>query len=324
MPVRHEPLPTPRSAAPSPLAAAGSSARLDTARGRLAGQLATAALLLLTIVLGGAATSLSHSGPAPRGLPGGVSEDRILAQGRVEAVPLGARWAGVMTASLAPGAAWPQEQTGYEDVGALLFLVESGALTVQAEGPIVVADSAGRGKTAPADMDTVLRTGESGFTPGGMRSTWRNDGAEPVRVLFVKLAVVGYDTHTRLPAGVTRTPLIEQRAAREPTGPVRVTLRRVTLPARAALPFDAVPGLTLLSIVSGELHVLDPPRAGDAANPLLPTQAGTGRRISRGSAATGTFRPGRVASNPGAADTTLLLLTIAPEGEAAGPAATSP
>ncbi len=136
-----------------------------------------------------------------------------------------------MLAAIAPGALWSQVQQGYEEVSPLLFRVEFGVLTIHAEGPIgVVRRGATQPQTIPAHVEVTLHAGESGFSPGDTLSTWRNDGVEPVRLIVVKLAVVGYDTHTVLPEGVTRMPLIEQRAATEPMGPVVVTLREVTLP----------------------------------------------------------------------------------------------
>ncbi len=73
-----------------------------------------------------------------------------------------------------------------------------------------------------------------------------------------------------------------------------LTVRQVTLSSRATLPLDAVPGLELLSVVSGQLQALDPPDANDTANPLLLPQEVTRQRLLKGTAAMGTFRPGRV------------------------------
>jgi len=220
-----------------------------------------------------------------------------------------------MRATLAPGAAWPQSQQGYEDVGAQVYRVESGSLAVLAEQP-VHRMPAGTSHPTPVSANTaaVLQAGDSGFTPAGVLSEWRNEGTEPLSVLYVELAVVGWDKHTVLPSGVSRSPVIEQRTMAEPRGPLLLTVRQVTLSSRATLPLDAVPGLALLSVVSGQLQALDPPDANDAANPLLLPQEVTRHRLLKGTAAMGTFRPGRVVSNPGTEPTTLLLLTMTPGG----------
>ncbi len=44
----------------------------------------------------------------------------------------------------------------------------------------------------------------------------------------------------------------------------------------------------------------------------MPVLVNSGPRIAKGLAAMGTFRPGRVVTNPASEATTLLLLTIAP------------
>ena len=273
------------------------------------GLLPTVALLVLTILIGTVAVVASQRGASQR------LEDTVLMQSRIDAIPLGARWSGIMRATLAPGAVWPQIQQGYEDVGAQVYQVETGTLTVHAEQPIqLIATGTSQPTTASANTPAVLQAGAYGFTPAGVLSEWRNEGPDPLSVLYVELAVVGWDTHTILPPGVTRTPVIEQRKTTEPHGPLMLTVRQVTLPPRATLPLDTIPGLELLAVISGQLQALDPPEANEAVNPLLLPQELTRRRLSTGTAAMGTFRPGRVVSNPGAEPTTLLLLTMTPAG----------
>ena len=282
-------------------------------------QLPTIALLVLTVVVGSVAIAASHRGRIDQLALSGLTEDTTLLHSRVDAIPLGARWSGIMRTTLAPGAVWTLGQQGYEDVGPQLYRVETGSLTVQAESPIsIVRAGATQPQAVSSNTAVVLHVGDQGFTATGVLSQWRNEGLEPVSVLFVEIAVVGYDTHTILPVGVTRTPLIEQRTMTEPNDPMIVTVRQVTLPSRATLPLDAVPGLQLLYIVSGQLAAHDPPDTSDPVNPLMLSQELTGHRLSKGTAAMGTFRRDRVISNPATESTTLLLMTITAAEAAAG------
>jgi len=103
---------------------------------------------------------------------------------------------------------------------------------------------------------------------------------------------------------------MEERKVNPLIGPTIVTLQQVTLPSRATLPLDAIPGLEMLYIVSGHLTALDAPQASDSTNPLLLAPQPGGHRIANAAVAMGTFRPGRVVSNPAAEPTTMLLVTI--------------
>jgi hypothetical protein len=111
--------------------------------------------------------------------------------------------------------------------------------------------------------------------------------------------------------------LVEQRKWEQSVAPLVVTLREVTLGARAVAPIETEPGLELLYVVSGELSVHDPPEPGELTNPLAPTLDGAGHPITVGAAAKGTFQPGSILRAGAGDGAVLLLLTVTPDGAAA-------
>ncbi len=281
--------------------------------------LPTAGLLVVTVLVSALTIGAALPAQDPARLPApttafGISGDAVLMQSRVEALPLGTQWASLLRATLAPGAVWEVGQKLYDDDGPLLYRVESGALTIQAEQPIsLTAAGATEAHMLPAQTQRVLHPGDSGFIPAGVRFRWSNDGSEPVAVLHVKLSLVGFaGACLPPPPGVALTPLIEQRKWEQPVQPILVTLRQVTLDARAAVPVEAMPHLELLYVVSGSLSAHDPPQAEDPSSLLVPALAGPGRPIDKGAAAKGTFAPGRVLRSGAAEAAVLLVLTIAP------------
>ena len=135
-------------------------------RPRLSGPLPTVALLVLTILVGAVAVGASQRGSSQRLAASGVTEDIVLMQSRIDVIPLGARWSGIMRATLSPGAVWPQSQQGYEDVGAQVYRVESGSLAVLAEQPVHrMPAGTSHPTTVSANTAAVLQAGDSGFTP---------------------------------------------------------------------------------------------------------------------------------------------------------------
>ena len=281
--------------------------------------LATTGLLVMTLLVSAFTLSAALPTADTVRLPApvtafGITRDTVLMERQIEAIPLGSQWSGLLRVTLAPGAVWELGRQRYVDDGPMLYRVISGALTLQAEHPISITPAGtADAQTLLPPTDVVLHPGAHGFTPAGVRSSWRNTGDEPVEVLQVRLSVIGFDdTCLSPPPGVTISPLIKQRKKEPPAPPVVVTVRQVTLDARAVLPVEAVPGLELLYVVSGTLSVHDPPQADEPTSLLIPRVDGLGRPIDTGAAATGSFRPGRVLRSSADEATVLLLVTMAP------------
>ena len=288
--------------------------------------LPTASLVVVTVLVGAIAIGGALPSRDPVLLPApvtgfGITDDTMLMQSRIDAIPLGTQWSNLLLVTLAPGTVWDLGQKLYDDDGPMLYRVASGALMVEAEQsisitPVGTADA----QTLQPHTEAVLHPGDHGFTPASVRSRWRNDGHEPVEVLQVTLSLVGFDgSCIPPPPGVSIAPLIEQRKWEQPAHPIVVTVRQVTLDARAVLAVEAVPGLELLYVVSGHLSVHDPPQADEPSSLLVPTLDGTGRPIDKGAAAKGTIRPGRVLRSGADDAAVLLLLTMAPADPAADP-----
>jgi mannose-6-phosphate isomerase-like protein (cupin superfamily) len=246
--------------------------------------------------------------PARERLPSGMA-DTILMQGTFDALPSKANWAGIQRITLAPGAEWALGKRENEGEGPILYFVESGALTVNADDPIYVtrAGEDHAGPVAPG-TDVVLRAGDQGFAPSSVTSRWRNDGSTPVVILDA--GITAY-TWSRLPDGVTQLQLIGEWPFEPPQPPVMVTLRRVTLQPSDELLVDALPGLELLYVESGRLESVD----GDDAKPIYV-------EIMRRQTVPQPFPAGRIFRGRGSEPVTLLVMTISPTNPLAATPAT--
>jgi len=263
---------------------------------------ATLALILVTVIV--SVMAFADVGPWPKVLelvslpvstmPSGLITDSVLVQGTVSDIPAERRLARIGRTLLPAGADWTFDEN--DSAGPRLYRVESGALTVTADGPITVTrGEASQANAVPAGMDVVLESGDQGFTPAGVHARWRNDGTAPASILDVRIT-----SSTGVPpADVTLFKIADDAAFVPPSSSFVVTLQRMVLPPAAALRVDDVPGLRLLSIESGDVRALD-------------SQHPDGFRVVNGTDATRTFPPGRTLEATGAEPATLLLLTVTP------------
>ena len=263
-------------------------------------QFATMALILFTVlasflIFPGLRRWSATLGPEPwpvSDLPPAVIADTVLMRGTVDALPATATWISIDRVILPPDAEWALDANDGE--GPLLYWVESGQLTITADGPIrVTRTDADQGQPVSARTDVVLEPGDQGFTPSGVTSRWRNDGTSPAMIIDARISTL-QESH---PAGVTRYALVYDHSFSPPSSPFLFTVRRLTLSPKAELPVDQVPGLRLLFIESGQLQAREPQRP-------------EGFRVVNGAGAARTFPPGRVFLAGDAEPVTLLLLTI--------------
>jgi hypothetical protein len=241
-------------------------------------------------------------------LPPGVIADTVLLHGTFEAIPPGAAWEGIERTTLAPGAEWPLGKSQNDGEGPWLYRVESGELTITADGPITITRAgAAQSTTIAPGTDVVILAGDQGFTPSGVTSRWRNDGQIPAVVMDAGITTVGSEMR---PGGVVHLELVERITDKAPKAPVQVEVRRLILSAKAALSIDSLPGSELAYVESGQVVVVDPASAATTANPLDTTSNTVSLPTPSAPYALQELRPGRVLQVRGSDSATILLMTI--------------
>ena len=334
-PVLALPLPAPRAVPGPPMRALPRRHRPDW----LLAQMATAALLVLTLAAGTLVIwQGQHEGrEAPTwlpviiggSLPAGFSEKTVFtATFAAGELPEEERTAILYDVTLAPGASLPylaaptcdfhceDRELDYgvsQGVGA--ELVQSGVYTVRLAAPFAVqrSGSAGGPIEVAAQQEVTLGPGDAAIyhdraTPAELRNT----GPEPVDLFGV--AIVG-DTSAgdplRVPPGVEQGMLTNTIPAdweTLPSGPVQVTVRRVTLPAGTSLPPYEPGGLEAIHVESGAI----------AWSYLRPGQdASDTARVSRSTSATTPFTAApsgarRILHSVGDDPVVMLVVTIEP------------
>jgi hypothetical protein len=279
--------------------------------------LATAALVLITLV----GSLVAFGGPLLRGLrearqvfapdsaetslAPGPAGDTILLQGTIDEIPPGAFWAMVERVTLAPGAERPLGTPAGEGEGAMLYLVESGELTISADGPISVT-RAGEDKptTVAPETEVVLRAGDRGFTPYGIGWSWRNAGSVPLVAMDTWIAAWGAVTS---PQGVSYDGIFDMQLNRTPMPPVTMTVRRQTLAAGEQLVPSQVPGLVGFYVDQGMLQIID---ASDGGQPSTSFSIPTHNGRMFGGTGYKAVPPGWTLQSAGSDPVTLLIWTM--------------
>lgn len=336
---RPEPLKSSRSVAPLPLPPSGPLPVPANRRRWALTQLATAALLVLTLALGAFASRQAHQEgrdgptwlPAVLGgpLPAGFTEETVfVASFAADELPEGQRTAILYYVTLAPGASLPYLVAPTCDFhcvdraldygvspGVGAELVQSGLYSVRLAAPVQVQRRASAGGKIE-----LIEQGEVTLGPGDAAiyhnraapAELRNSDLEPV-VLF-GVAIVGdvaAEDRLRLPPGVEQGMLANTIPAdweTLPSGPLQVTVRRVTLPAGTSLPPYEPVGLEAIRVESGAI----------AWTSMRPGQDEPGNaRIAQRTGATTPFMaapPGarRVLHSVGDEPVVMLVVTIEP------------
>jgi hypothetical protein len=238
----------------------------------------TLLLLGATCVAGFTAHALTMA--SPLGDPPGV-DDEVLVAGVFATIPPDVSWLGIERVTLPPGATRAVGKTENEGVGPWLYRVETGDLTVAAEGPMAVTRRGASATLVGPGTPAVLHAGDRGATVSGVGSRWRNESSQPVTVLDAMIATSG----TLLdwppdPPGVADTLLVGSctyNPTNLPNAPTAIGLHRLTLQPGAALPASRIAGLTLLAVEGGTLTVVDPGTAPGATPGSFVIPAGDGR-----------------------------------------------
>jgi hypothetical protein len=249
--------------------------------------LATAALVLLTLIAGYvafggvlrprqqddmlAAISAIDGTPAP----GVTAEEELLAVAlAAEALPRGGDVIlGLLHYTIPPATegAWPPAQpaTGCPEAGCpgveLAYVLE-GSVTVTAASPLQVVRAAGRGEAQPIPADTALTLGPGDATlrPNGTAADYANAGATPVQVVLGYLAPGGILTYQFPPDwDLHDDDSFSGGQLAEVSGPATLRLRRAVLAADAV--FAAPPG----AVAQVGIAVSDPPALGTQSDGAL-------------------------------------------------------
>jgi hypothetical protein len=312
-------------------------------------QLATAALLVITLVAGYIAFGLRAPSvnedslriPAPARIEdrdsfipatAGVGDDMLFAaMYTAEMLPAGGKEAVFYRIVLAPGSSIPnllgpcvdhhcQGQIG-SGVGA--EVVRSGVYSLRLDTPLRVrrAGAAGSGEAIPAGTEVILQAGDAAFygeyaAAGEIRNA-SNESLDVVGVAILSteepsLPVPGL--HDGVTGEVfTRTVSSDWQTL--PPGPVVVNLHRLTLPPETTLgPYDAL-GLEAMYVASGEIsRSLLRAGAEEPVGPAHPRSAG--RALPFIAAGPGARH---IVANPDDQPAEILVVTIAPAGLWSGP-----
>ena len=196
--------------------------------------------------------------------PVGIIADDILVRATLNQMPPadGTHQIGLYRVQLAPGTVEHAGSQGDTGVGFDLFTVESGQITVEADGPVWLT----RAVANPADMPSlvqpgtaiVLEVGDQLDVPSGVSFQRRNDGPGPATLLGFTIGNVGEAVYTwSNPAGVTYVHGLPYTLPSEfPALPAEATVHRLTLPPGAEAPVHDVPGLELVYVEAGALDLV--------------------------------------------------------------------
>jgi hypothetical protein len=223
-------------------------------RSLLLSHLATAALLLLTIVGG------LYAVGTPRDLgilyqsPPSV-ENELIARADVETMPdtrpAMYTFTGINRFTLKPGQSMESGPNSYYGDGVNLFEVEAGTLSLVSNGPMeLMTRGSDQGTPIPAGANVTLQPGDRGVISPGIATTWRNDGQVPTVVLLA-----GAGEATNPATELDQVSLVQSLTIGWPEPPVTFTFRRLTFEPGARMPVADLPGLMLIGVDAGEIEV---------------------------------------------------------------------
>jgi hypothetical protein len=296
--------------------------------------LATAALVLLSLIGGfvairGSLRLLGPENPAVvipaiddtpgRVLPAGVIADDILLRKTMEPMPSseGPPQISLNRYRLAPGAVQPAGAQADTGVGPDLFTVESGQITVEADGSVFLtraANAATAPSPVPAGTAIVLDVGDQLYAPGGVSLHRRNDGSAEATILDLSIGTIGNQWRTAIRGGVTYDsgfPYFKTLTTSSAL-PAEATVRRLTLAPGAELPVRDLPGLELVYVETGVLDLV----YARAETPLTPEQT-FAIRAGSGAEAFGRTPDRAVLANRGAEPVVILTASVMPNSAGA-------
>jgi hypothetical protein len=221
-------------------------------RGWVLTDLATAALLLLTIVSAffafGGPRSWAFTG---RSTPQAV--DELIARAEVtELGPYVSEYTGINRFVLDPGESvtlGPESEWGD---ALYLFLVESGTVGMTVDGPAVLGTGEeGAATSIASDAEVILTAGDRGAVQPGTPGTWRNAGSEPATLLEAPIGEA-VDISS---LGIEYKEVVYAHTIAWSQFPAVFALHRLTFEPGASLPVSDLPGLMMLGVDAGSLDV---------------------------------------------------------------------
>ena len=261
--------------------------RVDRPGRQWMGSLVTAALLLLTLVVGYAAfggalrprqqDNMLAAIPAIEATPapGVTAEEELLAVALpAEALPHAGRVIlGLLHYTIPPTAegTWPPAQpaTVCPDAGCpgmeLAYVLE-GSVTVTAASPLQVVRGDGRGEAEPipAGTELTLGPGDATLRPNGTAADYANAGATPAQLVLGYLAPGGIMTYQSPPGwDMHDDESFSGGQLAEVSGPATLRLRRAVLAADAV--FAPPPG----AVTQVGVSLSDPPALGSQSDGAL-------------------------------------------------------
>jgi len=267
----------------SPLAATATFGAHRGVRPRPWANLATAALLVLTLAAGYAAARVRPDDPTVHPAAAGWSTTLVL-RATLDGLPAGPVDARLERWAFPPAAG---ERRGVAPSLPALFFVEAGRLTATVDAGATVGRTGAAkrsGAPVPPGYPAPLRDGDLLLVPPGSRFSLRHDDGDPATLLVVVLTAGAAAAEER-PVEVASPPVSVQTLgagtlAGVGGGAGTVAVRRLALPSVGAIPGETTAGPELLVVETGTI-ALRPGAgaretthsAGDAASAVVP--AGT-------------------------------------------------
>jgi quercetin dioxygenase-like cupin family protein len=259
-------------------------------------------------------------------LPPGVTNDGVLVQQRFDQIPANAIWARLARTTLQPGASMIQGMPQHHGVGPMIYRIDAGSVTGQADGPIEVTRAGAAAPTqVAANTAIVLATGDIAFAPSGVGVQWRNAGGAPAKVLESGVAIPPIDgIESRMNHGteapgwtagdVSFEDLIDDYTTFvPPAAPAELTVTQVTIAPGASLPGEPQPGLKLVSVEKGTLTVVwAKPTAANVSTGTHDFVAGSWMDVNTNASFAAQLR------NAGTEPLVLLVMTLTPVGTETG------
>ena len=272
-----------------------------------------ATLLIATLTPAFAPSPISSP---PAAVSAQASSVATMLLARVGGVPANAYYAQLDRATLSPGASWTigAGRNGLAGSlggpGAWAWLVESGDLTVAADGPVAVTPLLSQ-TSADQTGAFTLHLGDQASALVGPPVALRNDTANPVTLLVASLS---QHARTELPSGVAVDQLVSAFIADPPAGTVELSVQRTVFRDGGSFAGPEPGGLVYLAAESGAFDLSWDLRGTPAANAnpgATPPRLVAPAWVVAGDPA----HPLATIANPGPGKSTLLRFAVAPAAD---------
>jgi hypothetical protein len=217
-------------------------------------------------------------------------------------------WARLRRATFDPGAAEAFGVAGNTGDGLELFTVQSGQLTVEADGPMVLwrgpVDQGAAPTSLPAGSRIVLSAGDRLLVPAGASLRRRNDAAVPAVIFGFQITQRKALLH---PEGITNVRLMPDKVLNSALpAPAEMSVRRLQLLPGQKVAIQDLAGLQMVYVEEGTLDLMGARRLGDLA-PVSWKSIPAGQGMAH-------FETTTELANGGASAVMFLVATIDPSG----------